>query len=51
MKKLDKIPDGALLVTLDVVGLYPNIPTMQGITAAKQALDYSRPGPNVKAKQ
>jgi hypothetical protein len=46
--KLGTIPEGALLVTLDVVGLYPNIPTVQGITAAKQALDRSRPGANVK---
>jgi hypothetical protein len=48
MKKLGKIPDGALLVTLDVVGLYPNIPLAQGITAAKQALVNFRPGHNVK---
>ena len=48
MKQQGKIPEGALLVTLDVVALYPNIPMAQGIAAAKEALEKSRPGKNVK---
>jgi hypothetical protein len=48
MNSLGKIPQGALLVTLDVVGLYPNIPNDQGLEAARVALGKSRPGPNVK---
>jgi hypothetical protein len=48
MKQQGKIPEGALLVTLDVVALYPNIPIAQGIAAAKEALEKSRPGKNVK---
>ena len=33
------IPDNALLVTADVVGLYPSIPHQAGLIALKEALD------------
>ena len=39
LSKLDKIPEGALLCTVDVVGLYPSIPHGEGLEAIKQALD------------
>ena len=32
-------PDGAILVTIDVVGLYPHIPHDEGLTAVRKALD------------
>jgi hypothetical protein len=48
MNGLGDIPQGALLVTLDVVGLYPNIPNAQGLEAARVALEKSRPDPNVR---
>ena len=31
LSKLDKIPEGALLCTVDVVGLYPSIPHREGL--------------------
>ena len=37
--KLGKIPDNAILVTADVVGLYPSIPHNVGLRAPKEALD------------
>jgi hypothetical protein len=37
-----------LLVTLDVVALYPNIPNKEGIEAARQALEISRRDIDVK---
>ena len=33
------IPDDVVPVTIDVIGLYPNIPTNEGILAFQQALD------------
>ena len=39
VKTLRCIPDNALLVTADVVGLYPSIPHQAGLTAFKEALD------------
>ena len=39
IKELQSIPDGAILVTSDVVGLYPSIPHEAGLKALKDALD------------
>ena len=38
-KSLKNIPQDALLVTADVVGLYPSIPHEAGLKALKEALD------------
>ena len=38
IKKLQNIPDGAILVTADVVGLFPSIPHEAGLRALKEAL-------------
>ena len=38
-RKLGKIPDNAILVTADVMGLYPSIPHNVGLRALKEALD------------
>ena len=38
-RKLRKIPDNAILVTTDIVGLYPSIPYDIGLRALKEALD------------
>ena len=38
-KNLKDIPQDALLVSEDVVGLYPNIPHEAGLKALKEALD------------
>ena len=38
-KSLKNIPQDALLVTADVVGLYPSIPDEAGLKALKEALD------------
>ena len=42
MKKLSNLPvlpDNVILCTIDVVGLYPNIPHEEGLAAIKEALD------------
>ena len=39
VKNLKDIPQDALLVTADVVGLYPSIPHEAGLKALKEALD------------
>ena len=39
LRKLGKIPDNAILVTADVVGLYPSIPHNVGLRALKELLD------------
>ena len=39
IKTLRCIPDNALLVTADVVRLYPSIPHQAGLTVLKEALD------------
>ena len=41
IKTLGCIPDNAILVTADVVGLYPSIPHQAGLIALKEALDKS----------
>jgi hypothetical protein len=48
ISELGEIPEGALLVTMDVEALYPNIPNKEGMEAAKLALDESRKGTNVR---
>ena len=39
IKHLKNIPDNAILVTADVVGLYPGIPYKAGLRALKEVLD------------
>ena len=39
IKSVQNIPEGAILVTADVVGLYPSIPHEAGLKALKEALD------------
>ena len=39
LSKLGKIPEGAMLCTVDVVGLYPSIPHGEGLEAIREALD------------
>ena len=39
MSKLLPLSDDAILCTVDVVGLYPNIPHEDGLAALKKALD------------
>ena len=39
LSKLGKIPEGAILCTVDVVGLYPSIPHGEGLEAIREALD------------
>ena len=39
LKDLGKLPKGALLVTADVVGLYPSIPHEDGLRAIRKKLD------------
>ena len=39
IKNLTDISEGAILVTADVVGLYPSIPHEAGLEALKKALD------------
>ena len=39
LSKLGKIPEGALLCTVDVVGLCPSIPHGEGLEAIREALD------------
>ena len=39
IKHLKNIPDNPLLVTADVVGLYPRIPQEAGLRALKEALN------------
>ena len=42
MKKLNELrdlPDDFILCTIDVVGLYPNIPHKEGLEAIRKALD------------
>ena len=39
LSKLGKIPEGALLCTVDIVGLYPSIPHGEGLEAIREVLD------------
>ena len=39
IKNLQNIPESAILITADVVGLYPSIPHEAGLNVLKKALD------------
>ena len=39
MKKLGSLPDGAILCTVDVVGLYPHIPNGEGLASLRRFLE------------
>ena len=39
IKTIGSVPENAILVTADVVGLYPNIPHQAGLKALKEALE------------
>ena len=39
IKKLGSLPDGAILCTIDVVGLYPNIPHGEGLASLRRFLE------------
>ena len=36
---LPKLPDGIILCTMDVAGLYPNIPHDEGLSALRKRLE------------
>ena len=42
LQNLPKLPDDVILCTIDVVGLYPNIPNEEGLLFLKKALDKRR---------
>ena len=51
LRKLkDKIPKGAVLVTAEVVGLYPNIPHEAGLQVLKKRLN-ERETPRVPTEE
>ena len=39
LSSLGKLPQGAILCTIDVVGLYPNIPHSEGLTSLRRVLE------------
>ena len=39
IEELDQLPEGTILCTIDVVGLYPNIPHDEGLAFLKDFLD------------
>ena len=39
IKSVDQLPEGAILCTIDVVGLYLNIPYEEGLTSLRKLLD------------
>ena len=39
LKSFGKLPHGAILCTIDVVGLYPNIPHSEGLTSLRRVLE------------
>ena len=39
IKSLDQLPEGAILNTIDVVGLYPNIPHEESLASLRKFLD------------
>ena len=43
LRDLERLPTGAILVTADVVGLYPHIPHEEGLSAMRGALEKSHP--------
>ena len=36
---MERFPDGAILVTIDLIGLYPNIPHDEGLEALRRTLN------------
>ncbi len=48
--QLPQLPDGTLLVTLDVVPLYTNIPSIEALRVAKATLVSNRDDPNEPLK-
>ena len=42
LKSLGKLPQGAILCTTDVVGLYPNIPHSEGLNSLRRFLEIER---------
>ena len=41
VKSLGQLPEGAILCTIDVIGLYPNIPHDKGLASLRKFLDAS----------
>ena len=41
VKSLGQLPEGAILCTIDVIGLYPNIPHDEGLASLRKFLDAS----------
>ena len=39
LRSLPKLPDGVILYTMGVVGLYPNIPHEEGLSALRKRLE------------
>ena len=39
LKNLGKLPQGAILCTIDIVGLYPNIPHSEGLNSLRRFLE------------
>ena len=39
IKSLGQLPEGAILCTIDIVGLYPNIPHEEGLASLRKFLD------------
>ena len=39
LRSLPKLPDGIILYTMGVVGLYPNIPHEEGLSALRKRLE------------
>ena len=39
LSSIGKLPQGAILCTVDVVGLYPNIPHSEGLTSLRRVLE------------
>ena len=39
LKSYGKLPQGAILYTIDVVGLYPNIPHSEGLTSLRRFME------------
>ena len=39
LKSLGKLPQGAILCTIDIVGLYPNIPHSEGLNSPRRFLE------------
>ena len=39
IRKIGKLPEGAILCTMDVVGLYPNIPHVEGLASLYEFLE------------